>query len=268
MSRIALVVSDVDGTLVTPDKVLTEASCRAVHRLHERGIGFTVVSSRPPMGIRMLVEPLWMEKPIGTFNGGTIVRPDLHIIEQHPVPPAAARRAVDVMREFAVDIWVYTADAWLVRDPAGAYVKREIRTLQAQPTVVAEFAPYLSHCCKLVGSSEDYDRLARCEAAVRAAVGAEASASRSQLYYLDVTPPGVSKGTFVDAMSARLGIATEEIATIGDMDNDLAMFRRSGLSIAMGNATDGVKQAATCVTDTNTDEGFAKAIERYILANS
>jgi hypothetical protein len=92
-------------------------------------------------------------------------------------------------------------------------------------------------------------------------VGTEATAVRSQSYYLDVTPPGHDKGTFVETIARRLGISSAAIATIGDMQNDLAMFAKSGLSIAMGNATDDVKQRATHVTTSNEDEGFAGAID-------
>ena len=74
------------------------------------------------------------------------------------------------------------------------------------------------------------------------AVGTEATAVRSQTYYLDITPPGYDKGTFVETIARRLGISTDAVATIGDMQNDLAMFARSGISIAMGNATDDVKR--------------------------
>jgi hypothetical protein len=99
---------------------------------------------------------------------------------------------------------------------------------------------------------------------MREAVGAEATAVRSQTYYLDVTPPGHDKGTFVDAMIKRLGISAAEVATIGDMENDLPMFARSGVSFAMGNAADGIKQRATHVTESNERDGFARAIETML----
>ena len=107
----------------------------------------------------------------------------------------------------------------------------------------------------------------RCETAMKKAVGDQATAVRSQTYYLDVTPPGYDKGTFVQAMAKREGIATDAVATIGDMENDLAMFRQSGVSFAMGNATDDVKKIATHVTASNEDESFARAIE-IILENN
>jgi hydroxymethylpyrimidine pyrophosphatase-like HAD family hydrolase len=96
------------------------------------------------------------------------------------------------------------------------------------------------------------------------AVGKEATAVRSQTYYLDVTPPGHDKGTFVAAMAARLGVPLAETATIGDMQNDLPMFARSSMSFAMGNAADEIKQHATHVTASNENEGFAAAIEMIL----
>jgi hydroxymethylpyrimidine pyrophosphatase-like HAD family hydrolase len=134
--------------------------------------------------------------------------------------------------------------------------------------VVADFSPYLSTACKIVGSSADAELLQRCEAAVQEALGTRATAVRSQSYYLDVTPPGCNKGTFVEAMAKRLGISPDAVATIGDMENDLAMFRTSGLSIAMGNASDDVKRQAARVTASNEDEGFAKAIEMILKNNA
>jgi hydroxymethylpyrimidine pyrophosphatase-like HAD family hydrolase len=91
------------------------------------------------------------------------------------------------------------------------------------------------------------------------------SAARSQPYYVDVTHPNANKGAVVSYLSAMYGLAPEEIATIGDMPNDVDMFAQSGLSIAMGNASDEVRRAARCVTGTNEDEGFANAVERFIL---
>jgi Cof subfamily protein (haloacid dehalogenase superfamily) len=266
MTRIALVVSDVDGTLLTKDKTLTEAAKSAVQKLHEAGIGFTITSSRPTMGMRFLIEPLGITLPIGAFNGSCIVDPALKPVEQHQIPETAVRRALDVLNEFGTEIWLFTADLWLARDPDGHYVPHEKRAIRADPTIVADFSPYLASTCKIVGAHSDPDRLQRCEIAMQKALGAEATAVRSQSYYLDITPPGVNKGTFVQTMARRLGISLDAVATIGDMQNDLAMFRVSGTSFAMGNASDDVKKEATHVTASNEDEGFAKAMETILKA--
>jgi hydroxymethylpyrimidine pyrophosphatase-like HAD family hydrolase len=172
-----------------------------------------------------------------------------------------------VLNEFGVDIWLFTSDRWLTRHGDGEYVPHEIRAIRADPTVVDDFAPYLTAACKIVGSSADPELLQRCETAMQQALGAQATAVRSQSYYLDVTPPGYDKGTFAQAVARRRGIATDAIATIGDMQNDLAMFKTSGVSIAMGNATDDVKASATHVTTSNEDEGFAGAVDIILRIN-
>lgn len=268
MTAISLVVSDVDGTLVTPDKLITPASVRAARRLEEKGIGFTVVSSRPPAGLRMLIEPLSLRLPMGAFSGSSIVDADLAVIEANTVPEAAARRTVALLSRAGADIWVYTSDGWLVHDASDHYIPKETRTILEDPIVVPDFGPHLSRAFKIVGSSEDFARLAECENAVRDAVGGQAFVVRSQPYYLDITPPGRDKGTFLEALSRRLGILPNAIAVLGDMPNDLAMFRKAGLSIAMGNASPEVKACATHVTAANTDDGFAKAIEEYVIGSA
>ncbi|HEY4835450.1 MAG TPA: Cof-type HAD-IIB family hydrolase [Bradyrhizobium sp.] len=267
MTRIALVVSDVDGTLLTKDKTLTDDAKRAVRRLHEAGIGFTITSSRPTIGMRFLIEPLAITLPVGAFNGSCIVDPELKPIERHLIPAPAVERSLKVLNEFGIDIWLFTNDLWLTRHPDADYVPHEKRAIRADPTIVEDFAPYLSSACKIVGSTSDAGLLQRCEAAIQQALGTQATAVRSQSYYLDITPPGCDKGTFVQWIAKRLGISTDAVATVGDMQNDLAMFKTSGLSIAMGNATDDVKRSATLVTTSNENEGFAEAMEMVLKRN-
>ena len=268
MTRIALVVSDVDGTLLTKDKTLTEASLAAVRRLHQAGIAFTITSSRPAIGMRFLIEPLGNKLPVGPFNGSSMVDASMNAVEQHLIPTPAVEKSLELLGQYGVDIWLFTNDQWLTKHPDGPYVPNEKRAIKADPTIIPDFTPYIGAACKIVGASSDAALLQRCEVAMKEAVGAEATAVRSQTYYLDVTPPGHDKGTFVEAIAKRLGISTNAVATIGDMQNDLAMFARSGISFAMGNATDDVKKHANYVTDNNENDGFAKAIERILEMNA
>jgi Cof subfamily protein (haloacid dehalogenase superfamily) len=217
--------------------------------------------------MRFLIEPLRITLPVGAFNGSAIVDANMNPIEQHLIPVSAVERSLELLREYGVDIWLFTADQWLTQNGNGEYVPQEKRAIKADPTVVSDFTPYLSSACKIVGSSSDPALLIACEAAVQKALGARATAVRSQSYYLDITPPGCTKGTFVEAMARRLGISTDAVATIGDMQNDLSMFAVSGLSFAMGNATDDVKRRATRVTASNEEDGFALAMEVILREN-
>lgn len=264
-NRVALVISDVDGTLVTRDKVLTARSRAAVASLGRQGIGFTIISSRPPFGMRMLVEPLGLRLPIAAFNGGVLATPDLKIIERRRIGRAAAQEALACFRSCEVDVWLFTEERWLVRSPNGAYVQHEVRTVEAQPVAVEDFEPHLDAAIKIVGVSADFDRLSQCEARTKAALEGKATVARSQLYYLDVTPPQVDKGVAVGELMRRCGVDPAELVTIGDMDNDVPMFRRSGFSIAMGNGSKTAKETAQAVTASNGEDGFAEAVERIIL---
>ncbi|MDR3466322.1 MAG: HAD family hydrolase [Xanthobacteraceae bacterium] len=264
MTRISLVVSDVDGTLLTTDKRLTAASVAAVDELRRRGIAFSLTSSRPPFGMRALVDALKVDLPIGPFNGSSIVNPDFSVLEQSVVPARAARQSLALFARHGFDAWVFTATEWLVQNHDDRYVPREAAAIATAPRVVADFGNAIADAAKIVGVSGDFARLEAGESELRSELGDSAHAARSQHYYLDVTPPGRDKGTFVTALGRRLGIPSSAIATIGDMTNDVPMFAASGYSIAMGNASDAVKARAAHVTDANDADGFAKAIDRLL----
>jgi hypothetical protein len=246
---------------------LTEAAKAAVQKLGAAGIAFTITSSRPAIGMGFLIEQLSITLPVGAFNGSSIVDAAMNPVEQHLIPASAVARSLEVFSEFGVDIWLFTHDQWLTKNGDGEYVPNEKRAIKADPTIVNNFTPYLSKACKVVGSSSDFEKVARCETAMQQALGAQATSVRSQNYYLDITPPGQNKGTFVQTMARRLAISTDAVATIGDMHNDVAMFEVSGLSFAMGNASDEVKQHAKRVTYSNEEDGFARAMQIVLWEN-
>lgn len=261
---IQLFVVDVDGTLLTPDKELTARAKKAVESLRNAGIRLALTSGRPPRGLRMLIEPLSVDTPLAAFNGGMFVDQDLEILQQHPLAPSAARRAVQVIREHGLDVWVYRETSWYVRDANAPHVARERNTVQFDPTITDDLDALLDKAVKIVGVSDDSDTMARCTDAVQG-LDAELYAARSQPYYLDVTHPSANKGEVVRYLCGRLSISAGNVATIGDMQNDVDMFEAGGLSIAMGNAGDDVKDKAHHVTTDNTDEGFARAVEDVVL---
>jgi len=262
---IAAVLADVDGTLVTKSKALTPRALEAVEELHERGVLFAITSGRPPRGMRMLVHPLEMRGPMAAFNGGIMVTPDMTIVDERTIPAEVAPAVIEAIQAHGLYAWIYRGAEWFVTDPQAPHAARESSTVQFPPTVVPSYEGLLDRAVKIVGVSDDHDLVAQCEAAVQQEFGTHASANRSQPHYLDVTNPYANKGIVVERMSYYYGIPLEQIATIGDQPNDVLMFERSGVSIAMGNASDEVQQQATFVTASNEDEGFAKAIEEFIL---
>ena len=267
-AKISAVVSDVDGTLVTDDKILTARAKAAVAELHTCGIIFAIISSRPPGGLGMLLRPLEIMTPVCGFNGGVIATPDLAVITEHLLSPEVARRVVDKLDAHGVQVWVFSGQNWLVRDSDGPYIGFEARTVGFQPTLVDNFGKSLDAAAKIVGVSKKFEILAQCERDARAALADQATVARSQSYYLDITHPLANKGVALSELAKLLAVPLAEIAVIGDGGNDVAMFERSGLSIAMGNASSDVRHAADFVTDSNRDDGFANAVERFILGDA
>lgn len=263
--QIELVLADVDGTLVTPQKQLTDRTIAAVRALKDAGVKFAVTSGRPPRGMQMLVQPLSLSLPLAAFNGGLFARPDMTVIEERSIDPAIVAPIVALIADHGLDAWLYRGADWLLRDPDAAHVEKEADTVRFAPTVVENFDAIAEGVAKIVGVSDDLARVAEAEADARAKFGDHVSAARSQPYYLDVTHPDANKGAVVRYLSREYDIPASSIATLGDMPNDVLMFAHSGLSIAMGNASSDVQRAARRVTASNDDEGFAKAIERFVL---
>ena len=281
MSPIKLVLADVDGTLVTHEKVLTPRAIASVQALARAGIAFAITSGRPPRGMQMFVEPLGLTTPLAAFNGGQFVRPDLSLIEQRVLSRDTVEPVLAIIKAHQLDSWIYRGNDWFVRERHGPHVDREEWTVKFPPAVVPDFSDKMDEVVKIVGISDDLDAVARCEADIvrqfstnvlckkttpqRDHQPPAVFAARSQPYYVDVTHPQANKGAVVLALGKMLKIDPSEVATLGDMPNDISMFAKSGLSIAMGQSSDEVKRAATHVTTSSEEEGFANAIEHFIL---
>jgi Cof subfamily protein (haloacid dehalogenase superfamily) len=218
--------------------------------------------------MEMLVEPLELSTPMAAFNGGQLVdpTPKLDVLEQHVVPEHLVAPIAELMGSFGLAVWLYRGTDWYVPDPKGPHVDREAWTVKFQPKVMQDGLDGLTtDVVKLVGVSDDHGAVAAASTAAHDHFSDHVTAAASQPYYLDVTHPQANKGSVAKTLARRFDLKPEEIATIGDMPNDILMFAHSGLSIAMGNADPQVKRAARRVTQSNEDEGFAIAMERFVL---
>ncbi|POF63131.1 haloacid dehalogenase [Novacetimonas maltaceti] len=265
--KIRLVLADVDGTLVTKDKILTPRAIRAVERLRERGILFAITSGRPPKGMEMLIKPLKIDQPIAGFNGGMMVRPDFSVIEARTLTADVARRVIGIIRDHKADPWVYNGNDWIVSDIKAPHVAREQWTVKFPPKV-GVIGEELDQVVKITGVSDDLDLMKRLEHDLQQALGDTASAALSQPYYVDVTNRDANKGGVVMTLERLLGVPAAQMVTLGDQPNDVLMFRKSGMSIAMGQASPEVQKQATYVSTSCEEEGFANGIEKYVLGDA
>lgn len=263
--NLRLFLSDVDGTLVRPDKSLGEPVVAAVQRLIAAGVPVSIISARPPSGLLWIAERLGLTTPIGAFNGGTIVQPDGTVLSATHLDAQVAARTLDQVARPDVIRWVFAKGQWHTDRLDDHYTPRERVTSAQDPVVCSDFGPLLDAVDKIVAVSSDHAMLAALEQDVARALGEDAEVARSQPYYLDVTAPTANKGDGIAALAATLGVALADVAVIGDQYNDLPMFRRAGLSIAMGQAPEDVRKAAMQVTGASDADGVAQAIETILL---
>jgi Cof subfamily protein (haloacid dehalogenase superfamily) len=262
-------LSDVDGSLFTPDRVITPRSLAAVRALEAHGIGFSIVSGRPPIGMKKNIAQLGLKCPVATFNGGKIIRPDLSggisIIEEHLMESALVRTLVQNLAKTCADVWVYRGDDWLLRDASAPHVSKERESVGFAPTRCSLAQLQEGPALKIVAVSDDPECLENRARELRREFEGRVSARLSQFYYLDITHPKANKEAVVRSLSRLVEIPPERFVTLGDMTSDIPMFQASGYSIAMGQASAEVRAAATYPTLSNSEEGFAHAVEDIII---
>jgi Cof subfamily protein (haloacid dehalogenase superfamily) len=263
-AAIRLVVCDVDGTLVRHDKSLPDANVAAAKRLAAAGIPMTLISARPMSGMRWIADALGIDGPCGAFNGGTLFNRQGVIGQPERLAPDVARRILSILDDAGVDVWLFADDRWYARDENNPHVPREKLSAGLEATLRKDLENLCDAADKIVGVSDDAALLKRLESAVREASLGEATVALSQPYFLDATALLANKGDGVSAVAAAMGIPLEAVAVIGDMPNDLPMFARAGLSIAMGQAPEAVRAAADWTAASNEDDGVAHAIDRLL----
>jgi len=264
--NIAAVVSDVDGTLVRSDKSVSPRSAEAVRALQNTGVKFAIVSSRPPRGLKAVISRLSIAMPVAGFNGGIIASPDLSVVASHLIATDVARRAVEAIDASGADAWVFSGDDWFIRDRNGLRVAFEERTVGFAPAIVTDFTAIIGAAAKIVAVSDDLALLTKLQGDLRESFSGGANVMRSQTYYLDITHPLANKGHALIELARLMAVPTAGTMAIGDGENDVDMFARAGLSIAMGNAAAAVKEAADFVTRSNDDDGIAVAIEWFVVS--
>lgn len=262
---VKLLISDIDGTLVRNDKSLSDGVIAAVRRVSEAGIPVSLISARPPSGIEWIAEKLAITGPLGAFNGGTVFQPDGTIVSAERLEPRVAQAALDLLDRPEITRWLFADGRWFAEATDNPHNAREIQSANQDPVLGAEWKTLLDKADKIVGVCDDHDLLAALETQVADRLGRHATVARSQLYYLDVTAPHANKGDGIERLATAYGVSLSEVAVLGDQRNDLPMFARAGLSVAMGQAPEEVRAAATHVARSNEEDGVADAIERFVL---
>ena len=264
-----LVCSDIDGTILNSQGILTERTRKAILALKQQGIPVVLVSARPPQGISCFYEALWEESPpVCAYSGGYIVL-DGQVVFNRTIPLELTKQICDITRRHPVHTSLYQAEHWYVEamDKEASWEAEAIGfdpEIAEQDKLFEEWTRCHTEPNKLlcIGQAEEISRLQK---VLLRQFGTKLNISLSKATYLEIMPLGVTKAEAVKVLCSRMGIVPEQMIAFGDHFNDLAMLREAGLGIAMGNSPAEIQRAADMVAKTNDEDGVAEILERLFL---
>jgi Cof subfamily protein (haloacid dehalogenase superfamily) len=296
-SHIKLVVTDVDGTFLPKSREFSPATLAVVQQLHTQGVKLVLASSRPPRGMAHILEDAGISDPalpLVSMNGALISTLGGTTLFEQPLESRILLGIYGTVKDLLgvgkLNFMLLDAQHWWVEDcnRDGTYddlVQREAWSLRMKPLVgtstgasgdskndIHQRMLQPAHKITLLGQpelvSEAKERITRLYAHETTAT------SPANPKFLDITAAHTHKGTAVERLAAHLSLQREQICTIGDGENDVDMFRAvsgdgasgaDGVSIAMAHASEAVRSAARFTAEAG-DEGWAQAVERFVLA--
>ena len=271
MSRIKLIMSDIDGTILDKNHQLDSHLIELMPLLKQYDIPFVLASARFPLGIAPISKELGItDCPIACYNGALISLGD-KILSQHTIDKKELLLLHDFLKkEFpTVSINVYSGKDWLV-NTIDEWVEIEAQITRESPKVtsLADFLQEeknLIHKLLLIDNTSTIQKLKETLATMDFP---QTDFYLSKDNYLEVTHNQVSKKQALLELANYYQLSLSEIMTIGDNYNDIPMIETAGLGVAMGNAPTEVKTCANTVTDSNDQNGVSKAIKLYVLSES
>jgi Cof subfamily protein (haloacid dehalogenase superfamily) len=264
-----LVATDVDGTLLGPDDRVPPRAAAVIERLVAAGVGFVLVTGRPPRWIPPVVALLPVARLAVCANGAVLYdAADDRVLWSRTLSPATLVELAEAVGErlpgagLAVERVGATAE-----DSSVAQFVAESGYVHAWPNpdhAPADRPEMLARpAIKMLARAPDLSSDAMV-AALAPVIGHLADLTFSHPRGLvEMSPPGVTKATGLAEVARALGVATADVVAFGDMPNDLEMLRWAGHGVAMGNAHPALLEAADEVTASNGDDGFAVVLERW-----
>jgi len=265
LHSVRLFVTDVDGTLLNSEKQLTGATCDAIRALERKQIQLSLVSHRPLQGLKGVLDALDLRCICVALNGGLIADREFRAISEKHLRPTIVQEIVGIIEHHHLDPWIYTRDEWYVPRLTGAHVQRESEIVDMAPIIFESLGEISGPVIKIAAVNDSDSEIQACEDRLRSQLENHLTISRPAANHLDITHREANKGTAVISLARMLGIPLTETAAAGDGENDIAMFRVAGRSIAMGQAPAEVHRAATDTTIPNSQDGLAWAIRHLIL---
>lgn len=270
MSDIRIICCDIDGTLVKNDKSLSETNRYWIHKaVEEKGIKFVLCSGRILKSLKYYYEILGISGLSSCLNGTFLVDEKGNVISNHTLPKEIGDKIVSIKEIHTAEMLCISGDKWYTESREG-YLYSKKRPIYMQDSIIINPRDLLKQVKinKFLFMSMHRNELKQLEKDIMGVV----DHPQDICFYpgqdfLEVMCGGINKGTAVDDLIAYYHLDRSQVMAIGDDINDIEMLQKAGLGIAMGNAYDSVKAVADDITDTNENDGVAKAIQKWVFSS-
>jgi Cof subfamily protein (haloacid dehalogenase superfamily) len=267
-----MVAIDMDGTLLDNRKMMSDENVAALKELKAAGIGLVICTGRHPANARHVLGRYGLADPVIGLNGSLLFDEDGAVIAAHPFERTAADAVAGLMEENRMDYFAFAIDHVILREQIEgthtggplSYIY-EISNGNYKAGMPEMEKALKGDIYKLAAFNRESPSLL--EKTRRELAGLKhLEITRSADINIEILPQGVDKGAGLREYARLLDIPMAEILSLGDQENDLPMLASTGYSVAMGNACEAVKRAATYRTASNQEDGVAKALRTYVLA--
>jgi Cof subfamily protein (haloacid dehalogenase superfamily) len=270
-SAVRLLALDIDGTLLTSDHRVTDATRDAIQSVAESGVHVVLASARGPRALTPIMRQLGISGYVIAYTGALICKIDptshapLMVLSKTPIDLADAHAIASKAAHLGVDVGWMLEEGWMVQNLTEV-VRREAGIIDVQPDVTdlgrLDQPPLKLQCMMMPGAD------AAPLGTLRRELPGTVEGQFSQPTYLEVVTHGMDKAHGLQELSHTLGIELQEMAALGDGDNDATMLETVGFGVAMGNATPAARRVARWITETNDQNGVALAIEHIFSGAS
>lgn len=260
---IKLVATDIDGTIFIPEKEFTNRVKDCITKLNNSGIKVVLVTGRMNAAATKIAKDLGLDTPVVSYQGGLVVENGKKLYERY-LSEEQTQRILAWAEKGNIHINLYNDDI-LYSEKECYEVQRYCNNLHTEYTVKNFSEIKKDKINKLLAI--DYsnpERITKYEKELQN-IFPDLYIVKSTPYFLEFSNLEASKKCAVEFLQNYWGLKKEEILTIGDQNNDIALLRAGGVKVAMGNATDELKEVADYITDSVYEDGFVSAMEKFCL---
>lgn len=260
---IKMVVTDIDGTIYSPESGISEGVKQCISNLYQNNIPVVIATGRTYGSARIIAEKLGLKCPLICYQGGLVNSFDGEILDAKYLNPDIAREIIKNFRTRKIHLNVYVDDKLYVEDD-NKYIKDYIGDKGIDYYKVNSFDELdFSKLNKLLAIKYDSKFIDDLIEELRKKYP-EIYVVKSFDYFCEIANKEATKGNAIKFLAEKYAIKCEEIMAIGDQNNDIEMIKTAGVGIAMGNGTEEIKKAADYITDTIDNDGFVKAVEKFV----